>query len=849
MGEESGAMTRVGGSGTEVQPGDPILGPETKEAFFQCLTEAHRAMSTVYAHVPLHVQKQIGISMDNDRKETFFRLLQTVEVKNFELIPVPPLILPDADECWNPIQRFLQRPELQPVHFVRLMFLLHGIRSRPPPGRDPFVYSRNFESLLDHFRETHASNLRDFGRAFRAIGLYEALIGRYHINQGGRILRWPKETVWPYWEEHLDMLEEAFEGTGGFWSDSQRMALRVIAMFPQPPAQFVDRIWNLAFDTKLRAIAQDALRHEPHTFNKILQEISSTNLERRAVAAEWLGSFGNDAAIEPLINAAKQEKTITARAAMLLALESLGANFDALDNREALFKEATEGLSAGIPEDLQWFPFSVMPAVHWSDTGKPVPPEILHWWMVETFKLKNPEPGPLLRRYCSQFVPAQREALGRFVLQHWISQETYTRKGPLALTCKGIVAIAAACCGSEAVSAARSYLIKWPRDRAGQCKALVQMLAWIDHPAATQFLLAVSARFKPATIQEEAARLSLALAKRKNWTLEQMADRAIPSAGLDENGDLNLNYGPRSFTARLNNHLEFVVVDNSGKQIKSLPSPRASDDEALAKESKRAFSDAKKELKSILQIQRERLYEAMCIQRTWSFEEWDTYYRRHPVMRFLCRRLVWTASSDDKSTAIFRLLDDGSLTDADDKPVDLPSDSRIALAHESQMPLEIARLWHAHLVDYEVEPLFPQFGVHEFTLSETQLGETDLKGFEGHTIDAFNLRTRAGKFGYSRGTPVDGPWFYEYLKFFSTLGITAVIAFTGNAMPEENRLVALTELHFVRGKRQSMFNVTEKIPLGEVPPILFSECYNHLRQIAGGGYGFDSDWKKKTTSL
>ncbi len=827
------------------------LGTETKEAFFQCLSEASRAMSAVYAHVPPHVQQQIGISMDNERKEAFFQLLQTLEVKDSKLTPVPPLELPDADQCWNPVLKFLQRPELQLVHLIRLMLLLHAIR-RPAFGPELCVFSRNFDSLLDHFQASHSFNLQDVALAFRTVGLDENLIGDYQVRawDGAPRFKWPKETIWPYWSEHLDMLEKAVEATGDAGlGNARKNALAIIATFPEPPVQFVDRLWDLSFGAKDRTEAQEALRHEPHTFGKLLREIASADSDRRTIAAEWLGRFENKSAIEPLTDATKREKSVTARGAMLLALESLGANFDALDNREALFKEATDGLSGGIPEDLQWFPFSSMPVVHWNDTGKPVSAEILQWWVIETFKLKNPEPGPLLRRYCSQFVPVQREAFGRFVLQQWISQETYTRKGPLALTCKGIVAIAAACCGADAASAARSYLTKYPRDRAGQCKALVQMLAWIDHPAATQLLLAVSARFKPATIQEEATRLSLALAERKNWTLEQMADRAIPSAGLDENGDLKLSYGPRSFIARLNNHLECVLADNTGKQIKSLPSPRASDDEAMAKESKRAFSDAKKELKSILQIQRDRLYEAMCIQRTWSFEEWDAYYRRHPVMRFLCRRLVWTASSDNKSPVIFRLLDDGSLTDADDKSVEPPADSRIALAHESQLPAETGRLWREHLVDYEVEPLFPQFGVHEFTLSETQRGETDLKSFEGHTIDAFNLRTRAGKLGYSRGTPVDGPWFNEYLKTFSTLGITGVIAFTGNAMPEENRLVALTELHFVRGKRQSMFNVTEKIPLGEVPPVLFSKCYNHLRQIAGGGYGFDPDWKKKTTIL
>ncbi len=102
-------------------------------------------------------------------------------------------------------------------------------------------------------------------------------------------------------------------------------------------------------------------------------------------------------------------------------------------------------------------------------------------------------------------------------------------------------------------------------------------------------------RFRPATIQEEARRLSLAVAKRKNWTLEQMADRGIPSAGLDDKGELRLSYGTRNFVARLNAHLEFVVTDGAGKSLKALPAVRKSDDETQASESRQEFSTARKE--------------------------------------------------------------------------------------------------------------------------------------------------------------------------------------------------------------------------------------------------------------
>jgi hypothetical protein len=35
------------------------------------------------------------------------------------------------------------------------------------------------------------------------------------------------------------------------------------------------------------------------------------------------------------------------------------------------------------------------------------------------------------------------------------------------------------------------------------------------------------------------------------------------------------------------------------------------------------------------------------------------------------------------------------------------------------------------------------------------------------------------------------------------------------------------------------------MPLGEIPPVLLSECYDDLKEIAAAGIGFDPDWEKK----
>ncbi|MEW6280187.1 MAG: hypothetical protein AB1758_16285, partial [Candidatus Eremiobacterota bacterium] len=61
--------------------------------------------------------------------------------------------------------------------------------------------------------------------------------------------------------------------------------------------------------------------------------------------------------------------------------------------------------------------------------------------------------------------------------------------------------------------------------------------------------------------------------------------------------------------------------------------------------------------------------------------------------------------------------------------------------------------------------------------------------------------------------------------------------FTGNQLPEENRRVALCRLSFAHGP------TGRAIAIGEVPPVLLSECLNDMRRMSADGPGFDPDWE------
>ncbi len=59
---------------------------------------------------------------------------------------------------------------------------------------------------------------------------------------------------------------------------------------------------------------------------------------------------------------------------------------------------------------------------------------------------------------------------------------------------------------------------------------------------------------------------------------EQLADRLVPDFGLDADGSLILDYGPRRFIVGFDEQLKPYVTDAAGKRRKDLPKPGARDD-------------------------------------------------------------------------------------------------------------------------------------------------------------------------------------------------------------------------------------------------------------------------------
>lgn len=666
----------------------------------------------------------------------------------------------------------------------------------------------------------------------------------------GLVFNGDAASVWPYFVHQADYVLKVLQmSTDSYWFNRGRL-FSSIGSIPQPPALLWDALFALAVGSAKgdRVLAQKTLAAWPGREARIVEALADGKSEVRAQAALWLARLRHAAALPALEAAVRKEKQDVAKGALLDALIAFGQPVEAYLNRDVMAADAAKLLAKGLTTDLDWFPWARLPAVRWADDGQPVPVDILRWLLAQAVKLKSPEPTAMLLKTCSLFNAADRETFGQFVLDNWLAEDERTgaQAGGSAIVCKGLLAVAAACAGSGAAPAAQRFLKTWYGLRPSQCKSLVAMLAWIEHPSATQLMLAIGSRFRTKGIQDEATKQAQALADRKGWTLADLSDRTVPSCGFDETGTLELDFGPRAFTAKLRPDLKVDLLNPEGKAIAALPDPRQDDDAELAAAAKKALATTKKELKGIAALQADRLYEAMCTEREWSFADWRDYLQQHPVMRHLVQRLVWLQVDGGHALQVFRPLDDGTLTDRHDAAVTLPDTARIRLAHDTLLSDDDVAGWRTHLVDYEIAPLFQQFGKGRWQLPTAQAAARELKDFEGHLLQAFALRNRAQKLGYARGASEDGGWFYSYDKRFPTLGLQAMIRFSGNSLPEDNRKVALDSLLFTGTDTQPGV-VATGLPLSEVPAILLAECREDIRLIAAEGSGFAADWSAQVS--
>jgi predicted DNA-binding WGR domain protein len=349
-------------------------------------------------------------------------------------------------------------------------------------------------------------------------------------------------------------------------------------------------------------------------------------------------------------------------------------------------------------------------------------------------------------------------------------------------------------------------ILAWPGE-SGHNKSVIglQVLASIGTDVALMHLHTIAQRSKFTGLKNAAVQKMDQIGATLGLTAEQLADRLVPDLGLDADGSLRLDYGPRQFVVGFDEHLQPYVAEPAGKRLKALPRPGARDDAALGPAAYQRFTTLKKDVRTVAADQVRRLEHAMVTNRRWSGAEFRRLFIDHPLLWHLVRRLVWArfdpplpetvagtpemavgapevaagapevaagapevaagapevaagapevaAGAPEVAAGAFRVAEDRTLSTVDDETTTVPDDAVIGVAHPLHLGEDLAA-WAEVFADYEILQPFAQLGRPVFILTEAEARSSRLARFQGVKVPTGRLLSLERR-GWRRETPKD----------------------------------------------------------------------------------------------
>ncbi len=348
--------------------------------------------------------------------------------------------------------------------------------------------------------------------------------------------------------------------------------------------------------------------------------------------------------------------------------------------------------------------------------------------------------------------------------------------------------------------------------------------------------IAQNAKFKG--LKARAREAIETIAQERNLTREQLEDRVVPDCGLDERGKRAFDFGPRQFQFVLSPEMKPMVRDDKGKLRANLPKPGKRDEADLTQQAIADWKLLKKQIREVAKIQAFRLEQAMVTGRRWPIAEFEQLLVRHPLMVNLVRLLLWGGyDTQGQLVATFRVTEDQTYADVNDDDFSLAGFQEVGLVHPLPLSDETKSAWGELFSDYEIVPPFPQLGREIYTLEVEEVSQTEITRFAQLKIPAVSLVGTLEKLGWQRGIPADAGVFYEHAKPFYGANVTAVVEYegvpVGYMIDWEDQ--SLERCFFVPGiYTPKMYpQHKNKIPLGEIEPVVISEVLRELTQIAG----------------
>ncbi len=480
---------------------------------------------------------------------------------------------------------------------------------------------------------------------------------------------------------------------------------------------------------------------------------------------------------------------------------------------EALRHDPTAGVD-GFPKKLAPLPDFALQAIAASPVRLAGTETVLPGAAVQRIcqVLRYVKDAPILAAARKACPPKDLASLGWEIFERWQAAGA-PNKEPWGFTALGRV-------GDDDTARKLTPLIRaWPGESLhARATVGLDVLATLGTDVALMNLHGIAQKLKFKGLQEKAREKIAAVAAARGFTADELADRLVPDFDLGEDSGNLLDFGPRSFTIVFDESLKPQLKGDGGKLLGDLPKPAKSDDAEKADLATERWKALKKDAKVVAAGQVLRLELAMCSERRWKLDVFRTFLVEHPLVIHLVRRLVWGVYDAGTLRSTFRVAEDGSFADADDKAVSVADGASVGIVHRLSLDEKTLVRWSTVLADYEIIQPFDQLGRPTFapTAEEKAKRVVDHLGpTEVRTSRLMGLESR----GWRKGEAQDAGWVWDMWRTLEG-GLRASFSLEGGFCMGSADMNPTTQkigaIHVSRADG-------EQVGLDALSPIVFSE--------------------------
>ncbi|HAB16758.1 MAG TPA: hypothetical protein DCE44_09945, partial [Verrucomicrobiales bacterium] len=387
-------------------------------------------------------------------------------------------------------------------------------------------------------------------------------------------------------------------------------------------------------------------------------------------------------------------------------------------------------------------------------------------------------------------------------------------------------------------------------------KACIAALEAMPGSAPVAQLSRLKHRVKSPWGQQEIQKALATVTRRSGMTEDELEEMTAPTFELDRDGKLcrQLSTLRVELTILGTREVELTCYNENGQQLsKETKIPKS--DAAEVKALKNLAGDIGK----MLAAQRERVERLFRTNRTWKLATWRERYLNHPLVGVIARRLIWEFTTDEKTTTGMsrphsgrgeEALANAQFVDLDFQPIVVNDTTVVHLWHPVGKNVDEVIAWRDWLESRQIQQPFKQAHREVYLLTDAERNTRVYSNrFAAHILRQHQLKALCD----ARG------WKYEFRGTWDPgdhAGATVDILQSGlraqwwigdggdDYSPAGVALhVSTDQVRFYRTAEEIREDVSEPLPLDQIPPLVFSEIMRDVDLFVGvASVGNDSMW-------